>query len=230
MSEGLKKIYPHLAPTYELINHLLTLGLDIRWRKKAVQEAARTKGHLWLDMCSGTGEMAQLLSQKAPKGVSIISSDFCLPMLQRAFHKKYSSLVYFALSQANQLPFPDNSLDLITISFATRNLSPSRTLLNAHFQEIYRILKPGGRLVNLETSQPSSWSIRRLFHFYIRLTVIPIGTFLSGSKPGYKYLSSSIPRFYSPDEFQAVLYQQGFKRVKYKSFFWGTTALHIAEK
>lgn len=230
MSQGLKKIYPHLVQTYELTNHVLTLGLDTRWRRKAVQEAIRAKGNLWLDMCSGTGEMSKLLSQKAPWGVKILSSDFCFPMLKKASHKKFDSPVSFVLSQADQLPFPDNSLDLITISFATRNLAPSRTRLNSHLRELYRNLKPGGRLVNLETSQPSSPLIRKFFHLYIRFTVKPIGSLLSGSEPGYRYLSSSIPRFYSPGEFSSILRQQGFTHVGYKPLFLGAVALHVAVK
>jgi len=230
MRKGVQKIFSEVAKTYELINHILTFGLDILWRKKAAHQAARANGSLWLDVCSGTGEMALNLSRLAGEKVKIVSVDFSAPMMARALRKKDMKNFLFVLADARCLPFPDQTFDLITISFATRNITPRKEILDKHLQEFYRLLKPGGRFVNLETSQPSSKIIRKLFHIYIQLAVKYLGFLLSGSKAGYSYLAFTIPRFLSPEEFSSVLRQTGFRHVSYKSLFLGVSAIHLAVK
>jgi len=230
MKKGVQKIYSEVADTYEFVNHVLTLGLDIYWRKKAAREAIKASGTLWLDVCSGTGEMAHNLSRLAGPEVRIISLDFSHSMLSRAKDKRGAKNISFIEAEALRLPFPDETFDLVTIAFATRNINHKREPLLAHLGEFHRVLKPGGRFVNLETSQPSFPILRWLFHFYIRLTVKPIGTWLSGSKSGYRYLSFTIPRFYPPQKFSSLLSQAGFLKVKYKRLLFGVSAIHIAVK
>ena len=199
MIKGVRKIYSDVADTYELVNHILTLGLDIYWRKKASRIAASADGRYWLDVCSGTGEMAQNLSHYAEEDVKIISVDFSAPMISKAREKKKQGSISFVEAEARRLPFPDETFDLVTISFATRNISSSQDYLTTHLREFHRVLRQGGRFVNLETSQPSSRLLRRLFRFYVNLVVRPIGTLISGSNAGYSYLAFTIPRFYSAD-------------------------------
>lgn len=230
MRIGLQKIYSEVTHRYELINHVLTFGLDILWRRKAAHEAAKADGSLWLDICTGTGEMAQSLSRLSKDGVRIIAADFCLPMLAEATKKPYGQPVFSILTEASSLPFPDETFDLITISFATRNINPQREVLINHLREFWRVLKPEGRFVNVETSQPSIGIIRNLFHFYIKLAVKPVGFFLSGSKAGYAYLSSTITRFYSAKEFSYVLSRAGFSRVTFRHLLFGVSAIHTAIK
>jgi len=230
MIKGVRKLYSEVAHTYELVNHVLTLGLDVYWRKKAARIAASKDGRHWLDVCSGTGEMAQNLSLLAEDGVMIISVDFSAPMLSKAMEKKNNADVYFVEAEAKELPFPDETFDLVTISFATRNISPNKDYLISHLREFYRVLTPEGRFINLETSQPSSKIIRQLFHSYINLFVKPIGTLISGSKPAYSYLSFTIPRFYPPDELSSIIHKAGFRKVLFKKLLFGVSAIHIAEK
>jgi demethylmenaquinone methyltransferase/2-methoxy-6-polyprenyl-1,4-benzoquinol methylase len=230
MRKGVQKIFSEVAETYELVNHIMTFGLDILWRRKAARQAARANGSLWLDVCSGTGDMALSLFRVADEKVKIISLDFCEPMMTRALKKKNVPNLFFVLADASRLPFPGQSLDLITISFATRNINSNREVLVKHLKEFHRVLKPGGRFVNLETSQPSSKIIRELFHIYIKLAVKPLGFLLSGSKIGYNYLAFTVPRFYSPEEFSSILRQAGFSRVSYRSLFLGVSAIHAAVK
>ena len=230
MRKGVLKIFSEVAETYELVNHIMTFGLDIFWRKKAARQAAQANGSLWLDVCSGTGEMALNLCRVAGEKVKIISLDFCKPMMARALKKKNIPNLFFVLADACCLPFPDRALDLITISFATRNINSNREVLVKHLKEFYRVLKPGGRFVNLETSQPSSKIIRELFHIYIKLAVKHLGFVLSGSKVGYSYLAFTVPRFYPPEEFSSILRQAGFSRASYKSLFLGVSAIHTALK
>jgi len=228
--KGVQKIYTEVAETYELANHVLTLGLDIRWRKKAARIAAQKGGSLWLDVCSGTGEMAQNLSVLSGDGVQIFAVDFSYPMLKKVMEKRNAHNLYPTIAEAGVLPFPNGSFDLVTISFATRNLNPRREILESYIEEFNRILKPGGHFINLETSQPSTKIIRWFFHLYVKWIVKSVGWILSGSIAGYRYLSFTIPRFFAPDGFAEILRQSGFSEVEYQRLFLGVAAIHVAKK
>jgi len=230
MRKGVQKIYSEVVGTYELVNHVLTFGLDIYWRRKAARMAALGGGTRWLDICSGTGEMALYLSRLSHKDKVLIAADFSFPMLARAKQKKYASKIHLISTDAATLPFPEDAFDLVTISFATRNLNVRRDILLSHVREIYRILKPGGRFVNLETSQPHSRILRMFFHLYIKGTVQTVGPFLSGSKVGYRYLAYTIPRFYSAYEFTSIIREAGFSHIEWRTFLSGVAAIHISKK
>ncbi len=230
MIKGVRKIFSEVADNYEMVNHVLTFGLDIHWRRKAAQGAAKTDGPYWLDVCSGTGEMARNLSRSANSQVKIISLDFCYPMIAKAKENDKKGNIFFVEAEAKRLPFPDNSLDLITISFATRNISPNKKYLIDHLREFQRVLKKGGRFINLETSQPPLKLMRQAFHLYIKTAVKPVGYLISGSKAGYSYLSYTIPRFFFAHDFSSLLYQAGFSQVSFKRFLLGVVALHTATK
>lgn len=230
MSRSVQKIFSEVPQTYELVNHILTFGLDILWRRKAAKIAASGGGKLWLDVCSGTGEMAIYLSRLVENNAKVITADFSLPMLKKISEKPESSRLFFTLADATFLPFPDCTFDLITVSMGTRNLNVRRDTLIKAFKEFHRVLKPGGRYVNLETSQPPSGLFRKLFHLYIRMAVIPLGSLLSGSKAGYTYLSYTIPRFYPADELSGILKQAGFAEVNFNRMILGVAAIHKAVK
>jgi demethylmenaquinone methyltransferase/2-methoxy-6-polyprenyl-1,4-benzoquinol methylase len=230
LRKGVQKIYNEVAKTYEMVNHVLTLGLDVRWRKKAARIAAQKGGTLWLDVCSGTGEMAQNLSALSNENVQIFAVDFSYPMLKKTMEKRDIPNVYPVIAEAGILPFVDESFNLVTISFATRNLNPRKEVLESYIEEFNRILKPGGYFVNLETSQPSSKWIKHFFHFYVKRIVKPLGWILSGSKAGYRYLSFTIQHFYAPKEFAQILHQRGFSEVEYHKLLLGISAIHVAKK
>lgn len=230
MSKGLHKVYEDTAESYELVNHFLTLGLDILWRKRTAGFARSIGGNHWLDVCCGTGEMAINLRQLAGKEVDVVGLDFSLPMLQGATAKQESNGISFSMATADKLPFNNESFDLITISFATRNLSATRDILLSNFREFFRILKPGGVFINLETSQPQNRVIRQLFHTYVGGTVEFIGQLLSGHRTGYAYLSRSIRKFYDARDLAKVIRQSGFKRVLVDTMFFGVAAIHMAYK
>jgi demethylmenaquinone methyltransferase/2-methoxy-6-polyprenyl-1,4-benzoquinol methylase len=229
MMTGLQKIFDDLAPTYELVNRILTLGLDRWWRKKAARAAVKCGGRLWLDVCSGTGEMAQNLVRLASPGVKVIALDFSPAMLQKALEKP-NERAAFVRADVKSLPFSSDRFDLITISFATRNINLSMDLLRGTFQEFRRVLKPGGRFINLETSQPRSAIARKVFHLYVRAVVEQVGYRLSGSRAGYAYLASTIPRFYDAKGLSGLLGQAGFQIVGFRCLFFGAAAIHTAVK
>ncbi|MFW9966285.1 MAG: ubiquinone/menaquinone biosynthesis methyltransferase, partial [Candidatus Thorarchaeota archaeon] len=189
MSKGVQRIFSQVSHTYELVNHLLTFGLDILWRRRASRTAAKGGGERWLDVCSGTGETAAYLQKHTDSRTSVVTADFSLPMTRVALQKYKAKQIAMTLADAKRLPYPDNTFDLVIISFATRNINKTRNGLLEYLREFRRVLRPGGRFVNLETSQPQSRLIRWLFHLYIRMTVKSLGSFISGSKSGYAYLS-----------------------------------------
>ena len=232
MSNGIQKVFSEVTGTYELVNHVLTLGLDMVLRRRTARMAASLcsgDGARLLDVCTGTGETAVYLRRWAGKAV-VVAADFTSQMLRTGMSKKDSRGILFVLADARTLPFPDSAFDVITISFATRNLNLSRENLVECFREFHRLLKPGGRFINLETSQPQSRVVRKGFHSYVWLFVRPVGAMISGSKAGYTYLSNTIPRFYGPEELADILLQAGFSAVTYSQMMLGIAAIHQSTK
>jgi demethylmenaquinone methyltransferase/2-methoxy-6-polyprenyl-1,4-benzoquinol methylase len=231
MTNEVRKIFAEVAPTYELINHVLTLGLDIHWRKKAAGKAVVADGRHWLDVGTGTGDMARALRRLAPRGVLITAVDFSLPMLRRAFVGGHiGNRFERTVAALPSLPFGNATFDLVTISFATRNINTGGKALAACFREFHRILKPGGRFVNLETSQPANPFIKTLFHLYIKTMVRTVGRTISGSRAGYSYLASTISRFFDAPALAALLKEAGFGPVTFTRLLFGAAAVHLAVK
>lgn len=224
----IRKIYSEIPDSYERVNHVLTFCLDIRWRNRAARSAVTAGGARWLDVCSGTGEMAALLRASAGNGTAIVAVDLSLPMLSRARGKPGGDSVLPCIGDARALPFPDDAFDLVMISFATRNLNIDRGALLECFREFRRVLKPGARFVNLETSQPPSRVLRKLFHMFVRLTVRRVGSMLSGAPAAYSYLSHTIPRFFSAEELSCILHEAGFTTVGFSRMSLGIAAIHTA--
>jgi len=227
---SVERMFSEVPTTYELVNHVLTLGLDIVWRRRAAKIAATADGGQWADMCTGTGETAARLSRLAPEGTTIYGIDFSEPMLEQARKKPEAARINFVASDIKALPFPDASFDLVTMSFATRNINLSKDILVQSFGEFYRVLKPGGRFVNLETSRPSFWPVRKCFHLYVKLFVKLIGSRISGSRAAYTYLATTIPRFYSAQELADIMRQAGFDKVTFQQYLFGAAAIHQAMK
>jgi demethylmenaquinone methyltransferase/2-methoxy-6-polyprenyl-1,4-benzoquinol methylase len=230
MSNGIKKLFSEVPQRYELINHILTFSLDKRWRKCAAERAAIGGGERWIDVCTGTGEMALYLLRLAPEETTVYAADFCKPMLQKAQEKESANRIRFVEADVRSLPFADNIFDLVTISFATRNINTSESHILECLKEFHRILKPGGRFVNLETSQPPSKILRRFFHIYVSIFVKIIGGTLSSSMAAYTYLSNTIPRFYTAETFSDLILNAGFSRVYVKRLTKGIVAVHEAVK
>lgn len=225
-----KKVFTQVPATYELVNHVLTFGLDIVLRKRSARIAAKAGGDRWVDMCTGTGETAAYLSRLAPDGTKVYAVDFSPYMLEAARKKPEAENISFIMSDVKFLPFPDRSFDLITISFATRNINLSKDILTKSFAEMHRILKSGGSFINLETSQPSNSIIRKFMRLYIRLFVKFIGSRISRSKIAYAYLSKTIPLFYPPEELADIMRQAGFASVSFSRHIFGSMAIHQGVK
>ncbi|MBN1408574.1 MAG: ubiquinone/menaquinone biosynthesis methyltransferase [Calditrichaceae bacterium] len=230
MNSAIQKLYTQIPSTYELVNHLLTFGMDIWWRRSAIKKIENQYGVRWLDVCTGTGETAANLSKQANNGNQVFATDFSLPMISLAKKKPEGNRIKFSISEIKNLPFPDNTFDLITISFATRNIDINRQILIQSFTEIRRVLKSGGQFINLETSQPKSLFIRYFFHLYVKIFIRPIGKAVSGSKSAYTYLASTIPKFYHAEELKQIIIESGFQTVEYQHLLFGAAAIHSSIK
>jgi demethylmenaquinone methyltransferase/2-methoxy-6-polyprenyl-1,4-benzoquinol methylase len=155
-------------------------------------------------------------------------------MLEKARHKAEKSgvgnRIRFIEGEVSHLPFPDDSLDVTAISFAFRNLTYRNPVCMPHLTEVLRVLKPSGRYIIVESSQPENGFIRTCFYLYIRLFVRPVGTIISRNKGAYRYLGESIRNFYSPREVRKLLLSAGFREVRYRPLLFGAAGIHVAIK
>ncbi|MBU2498014.1 MAG: ubiquinone/menaquinone biosynthesis methyltransferase [Proteobacteria bacterium] len=226
----IQTVFSEVPATYELVNHILTFGLDRVWRKRAARIASTAAPGEWADMCTGTGETAVYLRRLAPKETRIWAVDISPAMMAEATRKQEAESIDFVTADIKKLPFGDGSLDLITLSFATRNLNLSREILAQSFSEFHRVLKSGGRLVNLETSQPRFALVRKIFHLYVKLCVKRIGSRISGSETGYAYLAATITRFCPAEILADIIRRAGFEEVVFQKLLFGVAAIHQAMK
>ena len=230
MSKFIQKMFTEVPHTYKLLNHLLTFGQDIFWRRRAAKVAAPGGGTVWLDACSGTGDMSASLSHSSEDGTTIVAVDFSLPMMRKAVKNSKAKPISFTLADVIWLPFKDNCFDGIILSFATRNINLTEENLLTCLKEFYRVMKPEGHFVNLDTSQPKSAAIRWMFHLYIKASVRQIGRLISGSDAAYTYLSHSMRHFYSPEKLAEIIHQAGFRKVRFSRILFGAAAIHRAMK
>lgn len=223
-----------VPPRYDLINRVITWGQDNAWRLLAARECLDSSPKRLLDICCGTGKLAIDMAGIAGSSTRIVGVDFSLPMLEVAVTETGRSnsgeRVSFVHGDAAALPFPDGHFDCVGIAFAFRNLTYKNPLTLRYLAEIARVLRPGGRFVIVESSQPRVRLIRKLFHLYLRTFVFRLGYLLSGNRGAYRYLAESAARFYTPDELGKLLLSSGFSRFLSRPLMFGTIGLHIAVK
>jgi demethylmenaquinone methyltransferase/2-methoxy-6-polyprenyl-1,4-benzoquinol methylase len=217
-SEGVKTMFDRIAPVYDAMNRVMTMGLDRRWRRLTAELAVR-EGDRVLDACCGTGDLA-LADLKAGAG-SVVGLDFSPRMLERARRK--SDAVEWLEGDMLALPFEDASFDAVTVGFGVRNVDD----LEAGLRELRRVLKPGGRLGVLEITRPKGL-LKPFFRLWFDVLVPLLGKVLPGGK-AYTYLPASVRRFPGPDDLQAVMERAGFGSVTYRLLAGGIVALHVGE-
>lgn len=219
---------------YDLVNHVITLGLDTGWRRKAARECLTERPQKVLDLCCGTGDLAICLARLAESNVELTGLDYSQPMLKIAARKAATSGrgrgISFIYGDVASLPFPGGYFDCAGISFAFRNLTYRNPMTQRYLSEVFRVLAGGGRFVIVETSQPESRLIRRLFHLYLRWFVSGVGHWLSGNRGAYHYLAESATRFLSSDEVKEMLLSAGFRRVSCRRLFLGAAGIYVAVK
>ena len=224
----IRQIFSTVAPYVDLLSSGFSFGFDHFWRLKAVSLSGIRKGDRVLDVCTGTGELAFLLSRRVGPRGSVTGADFCEEMLSRARKKtgrRHRNLSY-VMSDAKQLPFPDNAFDAVTVAFGMRNIPDTLLAL----QEIKRVLKPGGKFICLELTRPRVKWFCSLYEWYVFRVMPFIGEIVVKTAAPYLYLPRSINAFYPPDEFRRIISQCGYSRVTVDSLTMGIATIYRAVK
>jgi len=228
----LHNMFSSLPRRYDLLNCLLTWGQDQPWRRKAVVECLKDRPRLVLDLGCGTGDLALRLSRLGGPGIRVLALDFSLPMLEaaRAKARRAKAEIAFIRADAAHLPLRPGLLDVIGSSFTLRNLTYRNPGAGQYLSEAHRALRPGGRWVMVETSQPPGAQVRGAFHCYLRCLVPRLGGLLSGNKGAYRYLAGSALGFFPAEEVSRMLLETGFQSVTFRRFLRGAIAIHTAIK
>jgi demethylmenaquinone methyltransferase/2-methoxy-6-polyprenyl-1,4-benzoquinol methylase len=186
-----------------------------------------------MDLCTGTGDLAIRFALMSGPATAVTGYDYSQPMLDIAHQKaakKNTNRIEFLLGDAAEMPFPDGHFDAIGIAFAFRNLTYKNKDSKKFLAEIFRVLKPGGKFVIVESSQPKNPIWRFLFKVYTKTMVYYIGSWISGNKTAYRYLANSVIDYYKPEEVVALLKNTGFGEVTYNPQMGGVAAIHVALK
>jgi demethylmenaquinone methyltransferase/2-methoxy-6-polyprenyl-1,4-benzoquinol methylase len=227
MARGpLRGMFAAVPRRYDLMNRILTLGLDQVWRRQAAAEVLAGFPARIVDLCTGTGDLAVLLRRLAPADTQVTGVDFVRPMLDAAARKV--SGIRWLLADAGDLPLRDGSVDCVGIAFGFRNLVYRNPRRDAHLSELRRVVAPGGRFVVVETSQPDRGAWRSLVHSYHRAITGPVGGSLSGNGPAYRYLAASARLFHGPAEVERMLAAAGFSSVSTRPLLGGAACIHVA--
>jgi demethylmenaquinone methyltransferase/2-methoxy-6-polyprenyl-1,4-benzoquinol methylase len=222
-------MFDAIAPRYDLLNHVLSAGMDRGWRNRAIEALSLPEGARVLDVCTGTGDLA-LAAVAGRPGTTVIAVDFAAEMLRRGLVKVRSAALERSIrlvrGDAARIPVGDATCDAATIGFGIRNVAePERALA-----EIARILKPGGRLAILEFGQPRIPGVRTLYAWYFRYLLPLVGRLVSRHQSAYSYLPASVGTFPPPSEFAKTLSATGFSHVQAVPLTLGIVYLFIAER
>lgn len=225
--KAVNSMFARIAGRYDVANHLLSGGVDYWWRQRLVRVVHDSHPGAVLDLATGSGDVAFALADGLPPGTPITGMDFCQPMLDEAVKKRSDSprwtQIEFRQGDGLALPLPDRCFDAVTISFGLRNMADRHKALS----EMRRVLRPGGRLVVLEFSQPYFW-FRPFYYAYLKFVLPVIAGVVTGDKSAYEYLCGSIELFPDRAGISAEILRAGFSSVSAIPLTFGIVALHEA--
>jgi len=216
--DAVRGMFDRIAPVYDVMNRVMTAGLDRRWRRLAAREVV-WPGDRVLDVCCGTGDLAV---EAERRGARVVGLDFSERMLERARRK--SGTIEWVQGDALGLPFVDGEFDAVTVGFGVRNLED----LERGLGELARVLRAGGKIAVLEITRPRGL-LRPFFRLWLDVLVPLTGKVLPGGK-AYAYLPASVRRFPGPEDLAVLLVRAGFHDVSFQLFGGGSVALHTAER
>lgn len=227
--ERVHHVFEKIYDNYDSMNSIISFQRHKAWRKNVMQRMNVEKGSVALDVCCGTGDWSIALAEASGSTGNVIGLDFSYNMLSVAEEKNealdYSQLS-FVQGNAMELPYEDNSFDYVTIGFGLRNVPDYLTVL----KEMYRVVKPNGKVVCLETSQPTMVGFRQGYYFYFRFIMPLLGRMFAKSYKEYAWLHESAKDFPDKKELKQMFQSAGFSRVQVKSYTGGVAAMHMATK
>ncbi|HEY76382.1 MAG TPA: ubiquinone/menaquinone biosynthesis methyltransferase [Thermoflexia bacterium] len=218
-----RDLFSRLAPRYELLNVLMSLGQVERWRRAAAEAARVPPGGWALDVAAGEGGLTRALVTRWPQA-RVVAVDFT-PQMVRLGRARTDGRVHWAEGDALRLPFPDATFDAVVNAFMLRNVVDVEGTL----AEQSRVVRPGGRVVCLEMTWPRSRWFRPLFHLYFFGWVPLLGSLLTGQRDAYRYLPRSVHEFLPPEGVAATMERVGLRNVRYRLMGMGTVALYVGE-
>lgn len=226
--EQVAKMFDNISDNYDNLNRVISFGVDVKWRKKILKMVSAKNPSTILDVATGTGDLAILLSNT--KAEKIIGLDISAGMLevgkQKIAQKNFSNRIEMVLGDSEKIPFEDNSFDAITVAFGIRNFEN----LGLGLSEILRVLKPNGIFVILETSVPEKFPFKQGYNFYTKNILPLIGKMFSKDKVAYKYLSDSASIFPYGKALNNILEKIGFIDVKHLPQTFGVATIYSATK
>jgi demethylmenaquinone methyltransferase/2-methoxy-6-polyprenyl-1,4-benzoquinol methylase len=222
--ESIRRLFNSVAPSYDLLNHLLSFRRDVHWRKMAVRELKGFKGSI-LDLATGTGDVAiEIVSQKGDRR-KVFGLDFSEPMLRRAYRKlqkrRRSQAIFLSLGDALFLPFQKDTFDAVMIAFGLRNIQNKGKALS----EMIRVIKEGGKVIILEFTLPQKGFMRKCYSIYFQRIMPCVGGLISGDREAYAYLPESVSHFQSAEDYAELMRRSGLENVQSKKLTFGIASI-----
>lgn len=222
-------MFDKIAPSYDRLNHALSLGIDRRWRRTAVDALGKHKPQQILDIATGTGDFALLLAKRI-KPQHIVGADISEGMMavgrEKVKEEGLQNVISFQYEDCMQLSFPDGSFDAVTSSYGVRNFQN----LDKGLQEMQRVLRPGGHLLIVELTPPPRFPMKQLFWIYAHVVMPLLGRLISHDDSAYTYLPASMEAFPQPEQMEGILRKAGFAEVQWRRFTFGISTMYLATK
>jgi demethylmenaquinone methyltransferase/2-methoxy-6-polyprenyl-1,4-benzoquinol methylase len=226
--EQVARMFDNISPKYDLLNRVLSLGIDITWRKKAIKLLRKDQPKLILDIATGTGDFAiEALALNPDKVIGVDISEGMLDMGRKKMIKKgLSDKIELRSGDSEQLPFDDNMFDAIIVAFGVRNFEN----LEKGLTDIHRVLKPGGKAVVLEFSKPRTFPFKQIYQFYFNWILPKIGKLVSNDNAAYQYLPESVKAFPDGKDFTSILDKIGYQQTTCKTLTLGISSIYTGIK
>ena len=228
--ENVREMFDHIAPTYDKLNHVLSMNIDKRWRRHALREIVDGSAQRILDVACGTGDSTISIAKAAAEGSEVTGVDISEGMMAliggKAEKAGVGEKIHLQVADGEALPYEDGTFDRVTCAFGIRNFEHKEKGLS----EFLRVLKPGGKAVILELSVPQNRLVRWSYDLYFTRLLPRIGGAVSGDRAAYRYLPASVHTFPSPKEFCRMMKEAGFRDVRCRTFTFGLCRLFVGTR
>ena len=224
-SQYVQSMFGRIAGRYDLMNRLMTFGQDMKWRRFVIDKARLSPESRLLDLASGTGDIA-FAGLEQISGLRVVGTDFAYPMMAVGQVRPLGQLMAWCQADALQLPYPSNTFDAVVSGYLLRNVID----LPACLAEQLRVVRPGGVIVTLDTTPPPRTFLRPAIEFHLRFVIPMLGRLLTSAPDAYEYLPSSTQAFKTPEELASLMLSAGLVNVGWRTFMFGTMAVHWGEK